>query len=124
MTQLQTEPNASTGKRHYPLLCGMMFLQFAVYGLWLPIAGRFLKADPTTEGGLGFTDSQVGWIIGLAAAIGAMCSPFVTQFADRHFSAQRFLGVLMILGGIVKLVTVTQTSFAAWLVLSLSLIHI
>ena len=104
--------------RHYPLLCIMMALQFAVYGLWLPIAGRFLKADPATEGGLGFTDSQVGWIIGLAASIGAICSPFITQFADRHFSAQRFLGVLMICGGIVKLVTVQQTTFVAWLALS------
>lgn len=96
----------------------MMFLQFAVYGLWLPIAGRFLKADAATEGGLGFSDAQAGWIIGLAASIGAVCSPFITQFADRHFSAQKFLGVLMILGGIVKLITVNQTSFAAWLGLS------
>ena len=104
--------------KHYPFLCVMMFLQFAVYGLWLPIAGRFLKADPQTEGGLGFTDSQVGWIIGVAASIGAVCSPFITQFADRHFSAQRFLGVLMICGGIVKLITVQQTSFGAWLALS------
>ena len=110
--------NETDSNRHYPLLCMMMAMQFAVYGLWLPIAGRFLKADPATEGGLGFTDSQVGWIIGLAASIGAICSPFVTQFADRHFSAQRFLGVLMICGGIVKLITVQQTSFAAWLALS------
>lgn len=118
MTQPQIESNAGHSKMRYPLLCGMMFLQFAVYGLWLPIAGRFLKADPATEGGLGFTDSQVGWIIGLAASLGAICSPFVTRFADRHFSAQRFLGVLMILGGILKLITATQTSFAAWLMLS------
>jgi len=118
MNQPHSESDADQDKARYPLLCGMMFLQFAVYGLWLPIAGRFLKADPTTEGGLGFSDSQVGWIIGLAASIGAMSSPFVTQFADRHFSAQRFLGVLMICAGIVKLITVTQTSFAAWLVLS------
>ena len=119
---MNSSPGESEAGRiswRYPLLCGMMFLQFAVYGLWLPIAGRFLKADPITEGGLGFSDSQVGWIIGLAASIGAICSPFVTQFADRHFSAQRFLGVLMVCGGIVKLVTVRQTSFAAWLWLSI-----
>jgi len=103
---------------HYVLLCIMMCLQFAIYGLWLPIAGRFLKADPTTEGGLGFTDSQVGWIIGLAASIGAICSPVITQFADQRFSAQRFLGVLMICGGTIKLITVHQTTFAAWLTLS------
>lgn len=110
--------NTSETNRHYPLLCIMMAMQFAVYGLWLPIAGRFLKADPATEGGLGFSDSQVGWIIGLAASIGAICSPFITQFADRHFSAQRFLGTLMICGGIVKLITFHQTTFPAWLALS------
>ena len=43
---------------------------------------------------------------------------FITQFADRHFSAQRFLGVLMICGGMVKLITVQQTTFPAWLALS------
>ncbi len=118
MIQSHAEEESNPSRWRYPLLCGMMFLQFAVYGLWLPIAGRFLKADPTTEGGLGFSDSQVGWIIGLAASIGAICSPFITQFADRYFSAQRFLGVLMICAGSVKLVTVTQTSFTAWLLLS------
>lgn len=121
MMQRRTEREVESKRSewHYPLLCGMMFLQFAVYGLWLPIAGRFLKADPVTEGGLGFSDAQVGWIIGLAASLGAICSPFVTQFADRHFPAQRFLGVLMICAGLLKLITVTQTSFTAWLVLSI-----
>ena len=91
------------GKRnYYPFLCMMMFMQFAVYGLWLPIAGRFLKADPTSEGGLGFDDVQAGWIIGLAASVGAICSPLIVQLADRRWSAQRVLGLLMIGGGIVK----------------------
>ncbi len=119
MKKSHGEPQKIESRWTYPLLCGMMFLQFAVYGLWLPIAGRFLKADPVTEGGLGFSDSQVGWIIGLAASIGAICSPFITQFADRYFSAQRFLGVLMICAGSLKLITVTQTSFTAWLLLSI-----
>lgn len=71
MKQLCTERVVESKRSdwHYPLLCGMMYLQFAVYGLWLPIAGRFLKADPVTEGGLGFSDVQVGWIIGAAASM-------------------------------------------------------
>ncbi|MEX2581311.1 MAG: MFS transporter [Verrucomicrobiales bacterium] len=104
----------------YPKLCGMMFMQFGIYGLWLPIAGRFLTADPVTEGGLGFSEQQMGAIVGMAASIGALSSPFIVQFADRRFQAQRFLGVLMILGGILKLLVYPQSTFIAWLLLSVS----
>lgn len=104
---------------YYPRLCAMMFLQFGVYGLWLPIAGRFLTSSPTT-GGLGFTESQSGAIVGFAAAIGAMCAPFITQFADRRFAAQKFLGILMILGGGLKIITYYQTSLVAWITLSIA----
>jgi hypothetical protein len=97
----------------------MMFLQFGVYGLWLPIAGRFLTAS-RESGGLGFTEGQSGMIVGFAAAIGAVCAPFIVQFADRRFAAQKFLGVLMIIGGILKLVTYHQTSLTAWLLLSIA----
>jgi nucleoside transporter len=97
----------------------MMFLQFAVYGLWLPLAARFLSA-PTVEGGLGFSDSQIGYIIAVAGAVGAIASPFIAgQIADRFFSTERFLGSLLIISGILKFVTAYQTSFEAWVVLSI-----
>ena len=105
---------------YYARLSAMMFMQFGVYGLWLPIAARFLTADPEVAGGLGFNEDQAGKIVGFAAAIGAICSPLIVQFADRHFRAQRFLGVLMVGGGILKLVVYQQTSFTAWLLLSVS----
>lgn len=97
----------------------MMFLQFGVYGLWLPIAGRFLVAGPEI-GGLGFSEAQAGAIVGFSAAIGAICSPLIVQFADRRFPAQKFLGVLMILGGLLKLAVFQQSSFAAWITLSIA----
>ena len=97
-----------------------MFLQFGVYGLWLPIAGRFLTADPTTEGGLGFSEGQMGAIVGIAAAIGALSSPLIVQFADRRFPAQRFLAVLMVIGGALKLAVYPQSTFIAWLLLSVT----
>ncbi|MFT6620119.1 MAG: hypothetical protein ACJASX_003026, partial [Limisphaerales bacterium] len=106
--------------RVYPQLCTMMFLQFGIYGLWLPIAGRFLTADPATEGGLGFTEGQMGAIVGIAASVGALCSPFIVQFADRRVAAQKFLGVLMVIGGLFKLAVYPQSGFMAWLVLSVS----
>lgn len=100
-------------------LSAMMFLQFGIYGLWLPIAGRFLTADPAV-GGLGFSEGQMGAIVGLAASVGALCSPLIVQFADRRFPAQQVLGVLMMIGGGLKLAVYPQSSFLAWLLLSIS----
>ena len=105
--------------KHYGKLCAMMFLQFGVYGLWLPIAGRFLTAG-AEEGGLGFSEGQSGAIVGIAAAIGAIASPFIVQLADRRFQAQRFLGVLMFIGGFLKLIVYPQSNYSIWLLLSVA----
>ena len=59
--------------KNYVRLCAMMFLQFGIYGLWLPIAGKFLTADPETKGGLGFSEGEMGMIVGIAASLGALC---------------------------------------------------
>lgn len=97
----------------------MMFLQYAVWGFWLPILARYLQASPDV-GGLGFTPGQVGWILGLAGSIGAVTAPFIAgQLADRRFSTEKFLAVLLLVGGLIKWYTSTQTTFEAWLVLSI-----
>lgn len=98
----------------------MMFLQYAVWGAWLPLAARFLQATPE-EGGLGFTGFQVGMILGLAGSIGAVTSPFIAgQLADRYFSAEKFLALLLAVGGVVKWITAYQTTYSAWLILSIA----
>ncbi len=97
----------------------MMFLQYAVWGVWLPYLANYLRADPEA-GGLGFTDGQIGWILGLAGSIGAVAAPFIAgQIADRYLNAERALALLLLLGGIVKIITAYQTTYAAWLWLSI-----
>lgn len=98
----------------------MMVLQYAVWGVWLPILARYLQAAPA-DGGLGFTPSEVALILGLAASIGAVTAPFMAgQFADRYFATERFLALLLVVGGVIKIITAYQTSFAAWLWLSVA----
>lgn len=109
-----TKPGSKIGA-----LSLMMLLQYAVWGAWLPVAGRYLSA-PVDQGGLGFTGSQIGLILGLAGSIGAIASPFVAgQLADRYFRTERFLATLLLIGGVLKWVTATQTGYGAWLGLSI-----
>ena len=96
-----------------------MFLQYALWGAWLPVTARYLSAT-TAEGGLGFSGSEIGMILGLAGSIGAIAAPFIAgQIADRYFSTERVLGLLVTAGGAVKWITAHQTEYGAWLVLSI-----
>ena len=100
-------------------LGAMMFLQYALWGAWLPVTARYLSAS-VAEGGLGFTGSQIGMILGLAGSIGAVLAPFIAgQIADRYFSTERILAFLVTAGGVVKWITSYQTEYSAWLVLSI-----
>ncbi len=97
----------------------MMFLQYALWGAWLPVTARYLSAS-TAEGGLGFSGSEIGMILGLAGSIGAVAAPFIAgQIADRYFSTERILAALVIIGGVVKWITAYQTTYSAWLILSI-----
>ena len=102
-------------KAPLPRLSLMMFLQYAVWGLWLPTLGRYLQAS-VSDGGLGFTPGQVGYIIGLAGSIGAISAPFIAgQLADRYFQAQRFLAFLLLAGGITQIILAHQTTYYSFL---------
>ena len=97
----------------------MMFLQYALWGAWLPVTARYLSAG-VAEVGLGFSGSEIGMILGLAGSIGAVAAPFIAgQIADRYFSTERILAALVIIGGVVKWITAYQTDYSAWLVLSI-----
>jgi nucleoside transporter len=114
----RSSPTRSAGAR----LGVMMFLQYAVWGVWLPYLANYLQAPvlENGQGGLGFTGGQVGWILGLAGSIGAIAAPFIAgQVADRYLNAERALALLLLLGGVVKFITAFQTGYMAWLLLSI-----
>lgn len=111
-----------------PRLSLMMFLQYAVWGAWLPILARYLGAAPELNeagerigGGLGFDPGQIGLIAGTAGAVGAVTAPFIAgQVADRYFAAQRFMALLMVIGGIIMFILGGITAFQPFLLLSVA----
>lgn len=96
----------------------MMFLQYAVWGVWLPYLANYLGA-PRDAGGLGFSGSQIGWILGLAGSVGAIAGPFVAgQLADRVMNAERAIALLLIIGGCLKITNAFVTDFHTFLVIA------
>ena len=75
-------------------LSTMMFLQYAIWGAWLPLLWPFLS------GHRGFTPAEIGNMFAIGA-VGAIVAPFIAgQIADRWFNTEKFLGISHILGGI------------------------
>ena len=98
----------------------MMFMQYAVWGVWLPYLANYLQG-PVEQGGLGFTGGQVGWILGLAGSIGALAAPFLAgQVADRFMRAEIYRGILLVLGGLLKFATYYAHAYTSFLWLSIA----
>src|SRR5262245_63798890 len=91
----------------------MMFLQYAIWGAWLPILFPFLL------GYRGFTLDQVGLILAAGAA-GAVIGPFIAgQIADRVFATERFLAFSHLAGAALAWFLADVASFRTFLALSL-----
>jgi len=74
----------------------MMVLQFFIWGAWLPLIWSYM-------GGLGFTGPQIAWV-GSGFAIASILAIFFgNQFVDRRFSAERFMAVSHLIGGLAML---------------------
>ena len=75
-------------------LAVMMFLQYAIWGAWLPLLFPYLFNNH------GWKPEEIGTIAGLGAC-GALIAPFISgQIADRYFSTERFLAVSHGIGGV------------------------
>ncbi len=71
----------------------MMFLEFFIWGAWLPLIFGYLEA-------LKFTPGEQGWILNAFAISSLVGMFFSNQFADRYFAAEKFLAVSHLIGGL------------------------
>jgi nucleoside transporter len=75
-------------------LSGLMFLQYAIWGAWLPILWPYL-ADVR-----GFKADEIGTMF-MVGAVGALLAPFIAgQVADRFLATQKFVGLLHLVGAL------------------------
>lgn len=80
-------------------LCVMMFLQFFIWGAWLPPSFPFFG-----EGALNFSESEK-LLLNICFPVAAIIAMFgANQFVDRNFAAEKFLAFSHLVGGIAILV--------------------
>jgi nucleoside transporter len=90
----------------------MMFLQYAIWGAWLPLLFPFLLSHR------GFDLDQISTIF-MGGAAGAIVGPFIAgQIADRYFSTERFLAFSHLIGAVIVWRLASTTEFSAFLALS------
>jgi nucleoside transporter len=90
----------------------MMFLQYAIWGAWLPILYPFLM------GYRGFSLSETGLCLS-AGAIGAIFGPFIVgQLADRSFSTEKLLAASHLIGAVLIFMLAKAETFWPFLVIS------
>lgn len=97
----------------------MMFLQYYIWGSWYVTMGTFMTKY------LHSTGIQIGAVYS-ALAIATMISPFfIGMVADRFFAAQKVMGLLHILGGILLYLASKITSNGAfyWVILFYSMAY-
>ena len=90
----------------------MMFLQYAIWGAWLPFLFSFLSEHRHMKG------DQIGWMFAAGAA-GAILAPFFAgQIADRWFATEKYLAISHLLGAALIWNLATIESYQGFLIFS------
>jgi MFS family permease len=91
----------------------MMFLQYAIWGAWLPLFFSFANEHR------GFAGDKVGYLFSIAA-VGALLAPFISgQIADRYFNTEKFLAISHIIGAVMVWFLASIESYAGLLIFGL-----
>lgn len=91
----------------------MMFLQYAIWGAWLPFLWSYLS------GKLGFTTDQIGQIFA-AGAVGAILGPALAgPIADRFVNTEKLLAISHLIGAALIWQLSSSSSFSAFVGISL-----
>ncbi len=96
----------------------MMFIQFFIWGAWFVTMGTYLTA-------IGFPGPDVGKAYS-TTAWGAIVAPFfIGMIADRFFSAEKVMGILHLVGGVILFYasTITDPRLFFWVVLAYALCY-
>lgn len=83
----------------------MMFLEYVVWGSWLPLLALYLSRF------LNFSGTDIGWIFA-TQAVASVTAIFVSgQIADRYFSSERFLAASHVVAGLAMFALAFQKAF-------------
>jgi nucleoside transporter len=97
-----------------PRLSAMMFLQYAIWGAWLPLLWPFLSEHR------GLSGPTIGNLFAVGA-VGAIVAPFIAgQVADRYFATERYLAVSHLLGAVLVWQLASVETSGEFLVYSLA----
>jgi len=94
----------------------MFFLEYVVWGAWLPLLAVYLG-----KGYLNFTGGQTAWVFNAFAIASLFGMFFGGQLADRYFSQEKFLAFSHLVGGLAMLGLYYVKGF--WPFFGLMLLH-
>jgi nucleoside transporter len=92
----------------------MMFLEFAIWGVWLPLSFKYVPEE-------GFSGIQQGFIYNAFPIAAIIAMFFSNQFADRNFAAEKFTAFSHLVGGLAILAVPWVHDF--WSFFALMLLH-
>jgi nucleoside transporter len=97
-------------------LAVMMFLEYVVYGAWLPLLGLYIGNEY-----LKFGPNEQSWVFNAFAIASITGMFFGGQLADRYFAQEKFLAFSHLIGGLAMLGLAYQKTF--WPFFGLMLLH-
>ena len=93
----------------------MMFLQYVIYGAWLPLLTLYMGKY------LNFNGDETAWIFNAFAYASLTAWLFGGQLADRYFEQSKFLAFSHLIGGIAMIGLIYTKTF--WPMFFVMLLH-